>query len=168
VEGCHRRDRYQGRMNRIRERPRRCADHCVSGAMHHASGSENIREASPQTHADRGRRLSSRPPPRARPTRRKSMRKKFASWARKAYCCARSSPLPARKRRVLAFPVLKRRLVEVYLAEYDARILLTSHPVMRALVGRRLARLQRVVIGRGSIRAPWGTLPCGVAGLLPH
>jgi hypothetical protein len=51
---------------------------------------------------------------------------------------------------------------------YDARILLTSHPVMRALVGRRLARLQRVVIGRGSIRAPWGTLPCGVAGLLPH
>ncbi len=38
----------------------------------------------------------------------KSMRKKFVSWDRKAYCCARSSPLQAPKRRVLAFPVLYR------------------------------------------------------------
>ncbi len=34
--------------------------------------------------------------------------KKFASWARKANCCARSSPLQAQKRRVLACPVLYR------------------------------------------------------------
>src|SRR5215471_10576981 len=38
----------------------------------------------------------------------KSTRKKFASWGRKAYCCARSSPPQAQKRRVLAFPVLYR------------------------------------------------------------
>jgi hypothetical protein len=38
----------------------------------------------------------------------KSMGKKFASWGRKAYCCARSSPLQAQKRRVLACPVLYR------------------------------------------------------------
>jgi site-specific DNA recombinase len=38
----------------------------------------------------------------------KWMRKKFASWGRKAYCCARSSPPRVRKRRVLACPVLYR------------------------------------------------------------
>ena len=40
------------------------------------------------------------------------MRKKFASWAPIAYCCARSSPLQAQKRRVLACPgcFLVRRL----------------------------------------------------------
>jgi hypothetical protein len=38
----------------------------------------------------------------------KSMRKKFASWVRKAYCCAPSLPLQAQKRRVLAFPGLYR------------------------------------------------------------
>ena len=35
-------------------------------------------------------------------------RKRFASWDRKAYCCTRSSPRHARKRRVLACPVLYR------------------------------------------------------------
>jgi hypothetical protein len=35
-------------------------------------------------------------------------RKKFASWGRKAYCCARLSSLRAQKRRVLACPVLYR------------------------------------------------------------
>ena len=39
---------------------------------------------------------------------KKWTRKKFASWGRKAYCCARSSPLQAQKRRVLACPVLYR------------------------------------------------------------
>jgi site-specific DNA recombinase len=34
--------------------------------------------------------------------------KEVPSWARKAYCCARSSPLQAQKRRVLACPVLYR------------------------------------------------------------
>jgi len=48
----------------------------------------------------------------------KSTRKKVASWARKASCCARSSPLPAQERRVLAkrpgTPDLRtRRLVSV-------------------------------------------------------
>ena len=42
------------------------------------------------------------------PSASKLMRRKFASWDRKAYSCARSSPLQARKRRVLAFPVLYR------------------------------------------------------------
>ena len=35
-------------------------------------------------------------------------RKRFASWDRKAYCCTRSSPRHARKRRVLEGPVLYR------------------------------------------------------------
>jgi hypothetical protein len=39
------------------------------------------------------------------PSASKSTRKKFASWDRNAYCCARSSPPQAQKRRVLAFPV---------------------------------------------------------------
>ena len=42
------------------------------------------------------------------PSASKSTRKNFASWARKASCCARSSPLQAQKRRVLACPVLYR------------------------------------------------------------
>jgi site-specific DNA recombinase len=42
------------------------------------------------------------------PSASRSMRKKFASWAPRAYCCARSSPLRAQKRRVLALPVLYR------------------------------------------------------------
>src|SRR5450432_1083499 len=42
------------------------------------------------------------------PSVSKSTRKNFASWDRKANCCARSSPLQAQKRRVLACPVLYR------------------------------------------------------------
>jgi hypothetical protein len=42
------------------------------------------------------------------PSASKSVRKKFASWGRKAYSCVRSSPLRAKKRRVLACPVLYR------------------------------------------------------------
>ena len=38
------------------------------------------------------------------PSASKSTRRKFASWARKAYCFARSSPSQAQKRRVLACP----------------------------------------------------------------
>jgi DNA invertase Pin-like site-specific DNA recombinase len=39
------------------------------------------------------------------PSESKSMRKRFASWAPRVYCCARSSPLQAQRRRVLACPV---------------------------------------------------------------
>ena len=46
--------------------------------------------------------------PRAVANASKSMRKKFASWDRKTNCCARSSPLRAQNRRVLACPVLYR------------------------------------------------------------
>src|SRR6266568_3906299 len=42
------------------------------------------------------------------PNASKWTRKKFASWDRKACSCARSLPLQARKRRVLALPVLYR------------------------------------------------------------
>jgi hypothetical protein len=42
------------------------------------------------------------------PSASKSTPKNFASWRRKANCCARSSPLQAQKRRVLACPVLYR------------------------------------------------------------
>ena len=42
------------------------------------------------------------------PNALKWMRKRFASWDRKANCCARSSPRHARKRRVLEGPVLYR------------------------------------------------------------
>jgi len=42
------------------------------------------------------------------PNASKWTRKKFASWDRKACSCARSLPLQARKRRILALPVLYR------------------------------------------------------------
>jgi hypothetical protein len=42
------------------------------------------------------------------PSGSKSIRKNCVSWNRKAPCCARSSPLKAQKRRVLACPVLYR------------------------------------------------------------
>ena len=42
------------------------------------------------------------------PNASKSTPKNFASWGRKANCFARSSPLQAQKRRVLACPVLYR------------------------------------------------------------
>jgi len=42
------------------------------------------------------------------PSALKWTRKKFASWAPRASCCAPSSPPRAQKRRVLAFPILYR------------------------------------------------------------
>jgi Recombinase zinc beta ribbon domain len=81
-----------------------------------------IERQGPTSHRNRSRRLPGRPAsecgPRAAaivatsfarsPSASKWTRKKFASWDRKANCCARSSPLQVRKRRVLAFPVLYR------------------------------------------------------------
>src|SRR5882724_13103541 len=57
------------------------------------------------------------------PNASKSTRKNFASWGRKANCCARSSPLQAQKRRVLACPVLYRSGApeEIRTAAQDAR-----------------------------------------------
>jgi Recombinase zinc beta ribbon domain len=65
---------------------------------------ENVCQAGPQAHADRGRRL----PPRL-----------LASWGRKANCFARSSPLQAQKRRVLACPVLYRSGAPDRIRTYD-------------------------------------------------
>jgi DNA invertase Pin-like site-specific DNA recombinase len=62
----------------------------------------------PQADADRERRLPARPPARARPARRSQRERTSYHGGRKTNCCARSSPLQAQKRRVLACPVLYR------------------------------------------------------------
>ncbi len=67
------------------------------------------------------------------PNASKWTRKKFASWDRKACSCARSLPLQARKRRVLALPVLYRSG-----APQEIR---TPDPQIRSLLGPDVASM---------------------------
>ena len=79
-----------------------------SGADDHTAGAQDVCQDSPQADADRERRLPPRSPPRARPTRRSRSERTAHHGIEKRDSCARSSPLQAQKRRVLACPVLYR------------------------------------------------------------
>jgi hypothetical protein len=106
------------RRTRARQRRRSGTRPAPTQSGPRARSNDRVRPS----HRNRSRRLPERPAsgcgPRAAaiaaitfarsPSASKLTRKNCASWGRKANCCARSSPLLAQKRRVLACPVLYR------------------------------------------------------------
>jgi hypothetical protein len=96
------------------------------------------------------------------PSASKWTRKRFASWGRKAHCCARSSPPPAQKRQVLECQVLYRSGAPDTIRTCDL-CLWRATLILRAQYGPKLSQ----ACGSDSANANLGSPPAGFLALSP-